>query len=147
MSARGECPGPRRCFARSGCLPCCVHGCRVCGAFILADTELWPAPLCIAHAPEPLIDMALELRHELARLLSCFDGVHSSDCVIWRELRPGVSDFELGARMQAGGGGSLCSCGYFSIREAARLRFNIGEALRSDTERSPAPASDRAVLS
>jgi hypothetical protein len=52
-----SCPGDGVCFTRRGTHPCREHGCRVCGAPILADTEDWPAPLCIAHAPETLLDL------------------------------------------------------------------------------------------
>lgn len=38
-----------------------AEGCRVCGAPILADTEDWPAPLCLTHAPTAVLDM-LELQ-------------------------------------------------------------------------------------
>lgn len=32
------------------------NGCAVCGDAILADTQEWPAPLCVAHAPKKLLD-------------------------------------------------------------------------------------------
>lgn len=136
-----HCPGPRRCYAQSGVEPCRTHGCRVCGAAILADTETWPAPLCIAHAPEPLLDTFVAMRCELERMIGHFDGAHQADCSVWRLLGRAASDYELGERMKQDGR-SWCTCGYFAIREAVRLRFNLAEK-RRDTDRAPAPIAGR----
>lgn len=136
-----QCPGPRHCFATGGAGPCRVHGCRVCGAYVLADTEDWPAPLCIAHAPEPLLDFCNAIRVELERLLGVFDGVHQTDCAVFNLLGRAASDSEIVERMKSDGR-SFCSCGYFAMREGARLRFGIaGDGRRHDTE--PALDSQR----
>ena len=136
-----QCPGPRYCFASGGAGPCRAHGCRVCGAYVLADTEDWPAPLCVAHAPEPLIDTAIALRTELERLLSMFDGVHQSDCAVFNVLGRAASDSEIVDRMQREAR-SFCSCGYFAAREGARLRFNIASDGRRVERRDTEPVLD-----
>jgi hypothetical protein len=113
----------------------------VCGAYVLADTEDWPAPLCVAHAPEPLIDTAIALRTELERLLSMFDGVHQSDCAVFNVLGRAASDSEIVDRMQREAR-SFCSCGYFAAREGARLRFNIASDGRRVERRDTEPVLD-----
>jgi hypothetical protein len=131
------CPGPLVCYGLGGSQPCRLHGCRVCGSCILADTEDWPAPLCIVHAPEPLLDATIALRVELERVLGYFDGAHEPDCVVWRLLGRAATDYELAQRMKQDGR-SFCSCGYFAIREGARLRFGLAGDKKHDTEREPA---------
>lgn len=143
--AHAHCPGPRRCYALSGVEPCRVHGCRVCGSCILADTEDWPAPLCIAHAPEPLLDYVGQARRALLGLVEYFDGVHAPDCSIWQAFGGGTaSDAELLQRVKDGGS-SHCSCGAFAVREGARQHFNL-RAERRDTDRSPPPEAVRSGL-
>lgn len=140
------CPGHRRCYALGGTKLCRVHGCRVCGAAILADTEEWPAPLCIVHAPEPLIDYVLQARRALLGLCEFFDGVHSATCALWQEAGDGrmVSD----ATLAEGLGSVRCTCAAYAVRQGARVHFNLkGErtwfAPARDTERPPAPPSER----
>lgn len=140
-----KCPGPLVCYGLGGSQPCLLHGCRVCGSCILADTEDWPAPLCIVHAPEPLIDATIALRSELERVLGYFDGAHEPDCVVWRLLGRAASDYELAQRMKQDGR-SWCTCGYFAIRESVRLRFQF-DTPRRDTERCGGPSIAGRLLS
>jgi len=134
------CPGHRRCYALQGVEPCRVHGCRVCGACILADTEDWPAPLCIVHAPEELIDYVGQARRALLGLVDYFDGVHAGDCAVAR-TGP-ASDETIKGNIRDGV--SSCSCGAFAVRQGARIHFNLeGEDSprpKRDTDRAPPPA-------
>jgi hypothetical protein len=129
------CPGPRRCYALGGNEPCREHGCRVCGSIILADCEDWPAPLCLVHAPEALIDTATALRRELDRMLGLFDGAHQVDCNLFKALGRSSSDLELSLHIERGGR-SLCTCGFYAIRQEVRERFGLsgsGETRRDAT--------------
>lgn len=142
--ALGEyCPGERHCFTRGGSLPCRLHGCRACGAPILADSEGWPAPLCIVHAPSDLIDYADGLRVTLEAVLARFDGFHDADCAMWTLLGRRESDFALSSRMESmarhNNARALCTCGLLAVREAVRQKFKL--AHHADTMRPPAERS------
>jgi len=135
------CPGHRHCFALGGTKLCRVHGCRVCGACVLADTEEWPAPLCIAHAPEALLDYVAQCRRALLGLVEYFDGVHAVDCSLTRTGGP-ASDETINATKRAGV--SSCSCGCFAVRQGTREHFHLETEPRSkkrDTDRAPRPAA------
>jgi len=96
-----------------------------------ADTQDWPAPLCIQHAPEPLIDTAIALRAELDRMLGLFDGAHQTDCNMFHALGRASSDLELSLHIERGGR-SICSCGFYAIRQEVRARFGLpGDARQS----------------
>lgn len=143
------CPGHRHCYALGGTKLCRVHGCRVCGACILADTETWPAPLCIVHAPEPLIDYVGQCRRALLGLVEYFDGVHAANCALWQAVGSGrmVSDESL----SQGHASARCTCGAYAVRQGARVHFNLeGErvwfAPLRDTERPPPPAARAGVV-
>lgn len=127
----GACPGERVCFTRAGRAPCRVHGCRVCGAPVLADTEDWPAPLCIAHAPEPLFSQLERLRAVLGQHVQGFDGVHNADCSVLAVFGQLVSDDRIAAehaRVKAELGGtprSPCTCGATALREEGRAVLEL----------------------
>lgn len=121
---RGDCPGERQCYARGGTQPCRSHGCRACGAPILADTEGWPAPLCVVHAPEPLLDYVSELRRLLEQLVESTDGLHAADCRSRNAAGRAVSDFELDTHVARSPAFS-CSCGAKAVRDSVRLALNL----------------------
>lgn len=145
-----NCPGPRLCYALNGTAPCRVHGCRVCGSAILFDTNEWPAPLCVAHAPEELIDYASDARRALRGLVEYFDGTHAPDCAVFLSFGRSVSDDTI--RESIRGGVRPCSCGGFAVREGARIHFRlegrgVGPLRRPrDTDRAPPPAETRSGL-
>lgn len=137
----GVCPGQGQCFALRGVLPCRMHGCRVCGACVLADTEDWPAPLCIAHTPEPLIDDCIALRRAVLALVEYFDGVHAPGCSTFLAFGRAVSDATIISHVQRGGA-MHCTCGCFAVRDGARVHFGERAPLpRRDTDRAPPPST------
>jgi hypothetical protein len=127
----GICPGELACYTRRGTLPCRVHGCRVCGSPILADTEDWPAPLCVVHAPEPLLEFVDSLRGVLKRVIESHDGLHQSDCSVWAVFGRAVSDASIelaaGSPETSLSRGALCNCGAFALRTEARARLLLRE--------------------
>lgn len=134
QSLIGGCPGERVCFTRSGPRPCRAHGCRVCGAPVLADTEDWPAPLCIAHAPEGLFVQLEALRAVLRRHVDGFDGVHKPDCAVWLIFGQAVSDANIASEHERikvelkGTPRSPCTCGATALRNEARTMLDSPES-------------------